>query len=66
MEEQAQALAQAVSVFVLDDNASRAPARMASAPPSRPAQAGPLREPRLLAPSQIVQAALAAGEWQEF
>jgi methyl-accepting chemotaxis protein-1 (serine sensor receptor) len=66
MEEQAQALAQAVSVFVLDDNASRAPARMASAPPSRPAPAGPRRESKLLAPSQIVQAALAAGEWQEF
>ncbi|HLM54394.1 MAG TPA: methyl-accepting chemotaxis protein, partial [Pseudoxanthomonas sp.] len=66
MEEQAQALAQTVAVFVLDEGGPQAPPRAPAAKAPMRAPAAPRRAAAPLSPSKIVQAALAAGEWQEF
>jgi len=72
MEEQATHLAQAVSVFKLDESAGQpAPVVTFQARPAAPrpkvGETGkPVRTLRTPRPDQSKQAALAAGEWQEF
>ncbi|MGH8052396.1 MAG: methyl-accepting chemotaxis protein [Stenotrophomonas sp.] len=71
MEEQAGHLAQAVSVFLLDDAApeiapSRAPAPVMRAPAPRTAAEPPAPAPRRRNPGRVAVAEIADSDWQEF